>query len=80
MAEIKKEMLNMNSNQSFYPNVVYCVIEIKASFYLFLSFFSIFFYLSSSKRRDTSFRARQAEVIDTSTKQPTVDSLLTPSE
>ncbi|CAH3157474.1 unnamed protein product [Pocillopora meandrina] len=33
----------------------------------------------ASKRRDTSFRARQIQVVDTSTEQITVDSLPTPS-
>ena len=64
-----KKMLNMNSNHSFYPLVDYTVIKIKASFYFL-----------ASKRQDTSFRARQVKVVDTSTEQLTVDSLLTPSE
>ena len=55
----------MNSNQSFYHIGVFCDIKTK--------FVSIFL---ASKRRDTSFRARQG----TSTEQLTVDSLLTPSE
>nr|XP_058942270.1 uncharacterized protein LOC131770568 [Pocillopora verrucosa] len=33
----------------------------------------------ASKRQDTSFRAQQVKVVDTSTEQLTVDSLLTPS-
>ena len=59
----------MNSNHSCYPLVDYTVIKIKASFYFL-----------ASKRQDTRFRARQVDVIDTSTKQRTVESLLTPSE
>ena len=34
----------------------------------------------ASERQDTSFRAQQVEVINTSTEQLTVDSSLTPSE
>ena len=62
-------MLNMNSNHCCYPLVDYTVIKIKASFYFL-----------ASKRQDTSFRAQQVKVVDTSTEQLTVDSLLTPSE
>ena len=58
----------MNSNQSFYL-LVYCDVKIKV---LSISL--------ASKRQDTSFRARQVEVVDTSTEQLTVDSLLNPSE
>ena len=36
----------MNSNQSFYPLVFYCIIKTKAPLYLL-----------ASKRQDTSFRA-----------------------
>ena len=59
----------MNSDRSFYPLIDHCVIKIEVSFYLL-----------ASKRQDTSFRARQVEVVDTSTEEITVDSLLTPSE
>ena len=61
-------MLNMNSNHLCYPLVDYTVIKIKA------------FYFLASKRQDTSFRAQQVKVVDMSTEQLTVDSLLTPSE
>ena len=59
----------MNSYQLFCPLIDCCDIKQK--------FFSIFL---AFKRRDTSFRTRQVEVVDTSTEQLTVDSLLTPSE
>ena len=65
-----KKMLNMNSKQLFYPLVDYCVcLEV-----------SLCLFFLACKRRDTSFRAEQVEVVDMSTEQLTVDSLLTPSE
>ena len=67
-------MVNMNSYQLFGPLIDCCDIKQK--------FFSIFL---AFKRRDTGFRTRQVEVVDTSTEQLTTeqltaDSLLTPSE
>ena len=62
-------MLNMNSNQLCYPLVDCCDIKQKL--------LSIFL---ASKRRDRGFKTRQVEVVDTSTEQLTVDSLMTPSE
>ena len=59
----------MNSNQSFILLLIAVILKQK---FLFISL--------ASKRRDTSFRTRQVEVVDTPAEQLTVDSLLTPSE